>query len=91
MLCTLNLLPQPTEHPRCTLSCHGSKSRLNSPQIGLGVNAGHDLNLRNLKTFCSVPHIAEVSIGHALVSDALKFGFFETVRKYLEELNKVHS
>ena len=51
---------------------------------GLGVNAGHDLNLSNLPPFLArVPHVLEVSIGHALVADALEFGLPETVRKYL--------
>ncbi len=51
--------------------------------IGLGVNAGHDLNLDNLPAF--VRHVApdEVSIGHALIADALHFGMTETVRRYL--------
>jgi pyridoxine 5-phosphate synthase len=50
---------------------------------GLGVNAGHDLNLENLGPFLeSVPGILEVSIGHALIADALEFGLAETVRKY---------
>ncbi|NKB99704.1 MAG: pyridoxine 5'-phosphate synthase [Pseudomonadales bacterium] len=52
-------------------------------QIGLGVNAGHDLDLGNLSIFCQQAEINEVSIGHALVSDALEFGLFETARKYL--------
>ncbi len=51
---------------------------------GLGVNAGHDLNLDNLPLFLErVPHVLEVSIGHALIADALEFGLPETVRKYL--------
>ena len=51
---------------------------------GLGINAGHDLNLENLAFFLkNVPQTAEVSIGHALISDALEFGLPETVRKYL--------
>jgi pyridoxine 5-phosphate synthase len=51
---------------------------------GLGVNAGHDLNLENLAPFlANVPGVAEVSIGHALIGDALEFGLAETVRKYL--------
>ena len=51
---------------------------------GLGVNAGHDLNLENLSTFLrQVPGVLEVSIGHALISDALEFGLPETVKKYL--------
>jgi len=56
--------------------------------IGLGVNAGHDLNLDNLKYFKdSVIPLDEVSIGHALISDSLYFGLEDTVGKYLEELN----
>jgi pyridoxine 5-phosphate synthase len=51
---------------------------------GLGVNAGHDLNLENLSAFlAAVPGVAEVSIGHALIGDALEYGLAETVRKYL--------
>ncbi len=52
--------------------------------LGLGINAGHDLNLDNLGYFLeSVPNVLEVSIGHALIADALEFGLFETVQKYL--------
>jgi pyridoxine 5-phosphate synthase len=51
---------------------------------GLGVNAGHDLNLDNLGTLLTeVPGILEVSIGHALIADALEYGLAETVRRYL--------
>jgi pyridoxine 5-phosphate synthase len=53
-------------------------------ELGLGVNAGHDLNLQNLTPFRrAVPNVLEVSIGHALIADALEFGLAETVRKYL--------
>lgn len=56
-------------------------------QAGLKVNAGHDLNLTNLKTLkAAIPFLAEVSIGHALICDALYFGLKETVNRYLEEL-----
>jgi pyridoxine 5-phosphate synthase len=56
---------------------------------GLGVNAGHDLNLQNLGFFVrSVPGILEVSIGHALIADALYFGLSAAVRKYLEIISK---
>ena len=52
-------------------------------RAGLGLNAGHDLNRDNLADFVrAVPGVAEVSIGHALVGDALEFGFAETVRRY---------
>ncbi len=53
-------------------------------EVGLEVNAGHDLNLANLPPFLAkVAGVAEVSIGHALVADALEFGLKETVRRYL--------
>lgn len=52
--------------------------------VGLELNAGHDLNLANLPHFLAeVPGIEEVSIGHALIGDALEFGLAETVGKYL--------
>ena len=52
-------------------------------QLGLEINAGHDLSLQNLPTFVKlVPCVAEVSIGHALIGDALEFGLAETVRRY---------
>jgi pyridoxine 5-phosphate synthase len=53
-------------------------------ELGLAVNAGHDLNLDNLAPFLKdVKGVAEVSIGHALIGDALEFGLCETVKKYL--------
>ena len=52
--------------------------------VGLGVNAGHDLNRANLGRFlAAVPGVLEVSIGHALIADALELGMAETVRAYL--------
>jgi pyridoxine 5-phosphate synthase len=57
-------------------------------QLGLGLNAGHDLSLDNLKYFAeNVPALMEVSIGHALISDALYFGLENTVQMYLARLN----
>ena len=53
---------------------------------GLGVNAGHDLDLNNLTLFRTLPHLAEVSIGHAIVSRALFVGLARTVREYLAVL-----
>ena len=51
--------------------------------LGLGINAGHDLSLENLAFFSqSIPQVAEVSIGHALISDALYLGLEETIRRY---------
>jgi pyridoxine 5-phosphate synthase len=54
--------------------------------LGLGVNAGHDLDLANLVVFREVPFLAEVSIGHALVSRALFVGLHTAVREYLDVL-----
>ncbi len=56
-------------------------------QVGLGINAGHDLNLDNLNYFARrIPNLLEVSIGHALISDALYFGLEKTIQLYLEQL-----
>lgn len=56
-------------------------------EAGLGINAGHDLSLENLKYFAQhVPHLDEVSIGHALISDALYYGLENTVQMYKNEL-----
>lgn len=55
--------------------------------MGIGVNAGHDLNLENLAYFHQqIPGLAEVSIGHALISDALYFGLQNTIQMYLHQL-----
>lgn len=55
--------------------------------LGLGINAGHDLNLDNLHYFVErIPYVDEVSIGHALISDALYYGLENTVQLYLREL-----
>jgi pyridoxine 5-phosphate synthase len=56
-------------------------------ELGLGVNAGHDLDLRNLTLFRTLPHLAEVSIGHALMSRALFVGLAKVVREYLAVLS----
>ena len=55
---------------------------------GLGVNAGHDLNLENVGKFCSIPGVLEVSIGHALTGEALEMGLANTVKAYLEILSQ---
>ena len=55
--------------------------------LGLGINAGHDLDLQNLQYFSkNVPHLAEVSIGHALVCDALYMGFQNAIQLYKRQL-----
>lgn len=57
-------------------------------EVGLEVNAGHDLNLHNLPPLIKrIPQIVEVSIGHALIADALEFGMAGTVKKYLAALS----
>ena len=72
------------EHPD---TIAGRRSYLDATRcatkLGLGVNAGHDLNLDNLAAFIAIGDIDEVSIGHALIADALDFGLSSTVRKYL--------
>lgn len=57
-------------------------------EVGLGVNAGHDLNLENLGKFCSIGGILEVSIGHALTAEALEMGLYNTVKAYLKILSQ---
>ena len=60
---------------------------LRAHELGLGINAGHDLNLENLAYFKKlVPYLMEVSIGHALISDALYFGLENAVQLYLRQL-----
>jgi len=60
--------------------------------LGLEINAGHDLNLHNLDRFCSgVKNVQEVSIGHALITDALWLGLPETVSQYQQILDSVNS
>jgi pyridoxine 5-phosphate synthase len=54
--------------------------------LGLGVNAGHDLDLENLRLFRTLPHLDEVSIGHALISHALWVGLERSVKDYLAAL-----
>lgn len=56
-------------------------------QLGLGINAGHDLSLDNIQFFKqNIPHLAEVSIGHALISEALYLGLDNVVNMYLQKL-----
>lgn len=56
-------------------------------RIGIGINAGHDLNLKNLRYFQThCPQLLEVSIGHAIISDALYYGLNNTIKMYLQQL-----
>lgn len=57
-------------------------------KLGMGVNAGHDLSLENIRFFKeNIPHLLEVSIGHALISEALYFGFESVIQSYLKKLS----
>ena len=61
-------------------------------EIGLGINAGHDLSLENLNFFSqNIPYLDEVSIGHALICDALYYGLENTIQLYLRELKRVNT
>lgn len=70
------------------LASYASAARA-AAACGLGVNAGHDLNLHNLASFLNmVPGVAEVSIGHALTADALELGMAGAVKAYLAEIER---
>lgn len=78
--------PYATEYPSNPLRAveEFRKAAIIAHENDLGVNAGHDLSLHNLRFFNeNVPYLDEVSIGHALISDALYFGLAETIRLYL--------
>jgi pyridoxine 5-phosphate synthase len=65
-----------------------TKAAILANKLGLGINAGHDLNLENLKYYKqNVEGLAEVSIGHALISDALYYGLHNTIQMYLRQLS----
>jgi pyridoxine 5-phosphate synthase len=65
------------------------KAAIAATDAGLGLNAGHDLSLENLKFFAqNIPDLLEVSIGHALISDALYFGLENTIQLYLRQLKQ---
>jgi len=75
-----------TSHHATALRRYADAARA-AQDAGLGVNAGHDLNRQNLRSFIGdVPKVLEVSIGHALTADALEFGMAATVRAYLAAL-----
>ena len=64
------------------------EAALSAKELGLGINAGHDLDLHNLKYFAkNIPWLDEVSIGHALVCDALYLGYENAVQLYKRQLN----
>ncbi len=65
------------------------KAAILAGELGLGLNAGHDLSLENLKYFAdNIPGLLEVSIGHALISDALYFGLENSIQMYLRQLEQ---
>jgi pyridoxine 5-phosphate synthase len=64
------------------------KAAERAKEVGLGLNAGHDLSLENLQYFAQhIPGLLEVSIGHALIADALYFGLENTIQQYKRQLN----
>jgi pyridoxine 5-phosphate synthase len=73
------------EQARSSFGQYASAAKL-AGSLGLGVNAGHDLDLDNLALFRELPHLAEVSIGHAIISRAVFFGLDHVVREYLNVL-----
>ncbi len=74
-----------TDAARASVGTYAEAAQL-AHSLGLGVNAGHDLDLDNLTIFRDLPHLAEVSIGHALISRALFVGLDRVVREYLDVL-----
>ena len=75
------------DHPEAAVAPHRRCAKL-ANEIGLGVNAGHDLNLHNLQHYKEeVENLLEVSIGHALISDAIYFGLQNTIQLYLQKLS----
>jgi pyridoxine 5-phosphate synthase len=73
-----------TPHQAQVVAAYADAARA-AQAVGLGVNAGHDLNRDNLATFLrEVPGVREVSIGHALIADALELGYAATVKAYLD-------
>lgn len=63
------------------------KAARHAATLGLGINAGHDLNLDNLNFFAqNIPQLSEVSIGHAIITDALYYGLENTIQLYLRQL-----
>ncbi len=67
---------------------HHLKAAQLATSLGMGVNAGHDLNLDNLAKFSSIPNLLEVSIGHAFIVDSLSMGMASTVQAYKKLLSQ---
>lgn len=77
-----------TSQARHSFETYAEAARL-AHSAGLGVSAGHDLDLENLELFRTLPHLDEVSIGHALISRAVFVGLGPVVREYLQRLGEV--
>jgi pyridoxine 5-phosphate synthase len=74
------------KNPAKAVAAH-TKAAVIAEKLGIGINAGHDLNLFNLKYYREhVPNLLEVSIGHAIVCDALYYGLHNTIQMYLKQL-----
>jgi len=74
------------QDPKKAVASHRACAKL-ANEIGIGINAGHDLNLENLRFYWQeVPGLQEVSIGHALICDALYYGLQNTIQMYLRQL-----
>ena len=65
-----------------------AQAALHAESLGIGVNAGHDLNLKNLPKFLTIKPILEVSIGHAIVVESFDHGFEGTLARYLKIVSK---
>ena len=75
-----------TENPKIAIEPHVEAAKV-ANDIGIGVNAGHDLNLKNLPFYRKhIDNLLEVSIGHALMADALYYGLQHTIQMYLQAL-----
>lgn len=70
-------------HHQAVLDRYAAAAKL-AQELGLGVNAGHDLDLENLADFLTIPDILEVSIGHALTVESLEYGVAEVITRYLK-------
>ncbi len=75
------------QNPSQAVAPYRAAARL-ATELGLGINAGHDLDLENLQYFCrEVPDVLEVSIGHALIADSLYYGLHNTIQLYRRQLS----
>lgn len=86
-LYTENYAKNYVSNPENAISDYQKTAKI-ANKLGLGINAGHDLDLKNLAFFAqNIPQLLEVSIGHALISDALYFGLENTIQMYLRKLS----